>query len=555
MLQKKKIANKIDFILMLLVILIFLSAVFGLISFQIIGKNMTQFYNVQYETTKNQMEIRKDVQTINKRILWAIISGKPDVIQEQIQDFEERFKKIEGYISVIQKNLAEKMDETLLLKAFAEFQLDTKKLIFMVKGGDMKEAAEYYDTTFQIVSEELADALNATGTQSDTDAAAVYQNSITVRSTASIVLFIFFIISLIIVLIMGKRLKRNIVVPLLQLEGAAEAIAEGNLHINIEYMAEDEIGHVAECLRHAIRTIGSYIQEIDKQMDTMAKGKFNLQFSKEFIGDFKNIQLSLEKFTEQMSENIHKIEQVADQVSAGAVEISSSAHNLANGTTEQAGIIEEISATISGITQKITSNARNAAEISGEVKEISTEITKSNNKMQDVVSAMETISRISEEIRQIIDTINDIASQTNLLALNASIEAARAGEAGKGFAVVADQVNLLASQCSEAAKNTAQHIQASMQAVAHGKLVADDAASELQEVVKASYAVTEKVDSIVAVSNDQAEAVQQIDTGIDQIAGSIERNASMSEESSASGEKLSEEAQRLRTLIYQFECK
>lgn len=135
MLQKKKIANKIDFILMLLVILIFLSAVFGLISFQIIGKNMTQFYNVQYETTKNQMEIRKDVQTINKRILWAIISGKPDVIQEQIQDFEERFKKIEGYISVIQKNLAEKMDETLLLKAFAEFQLDTKKLIFMVKGG------------------------------------------------------------------------------------------------------------------------------------------------------------------------------------------------------------------------------------------------------------------------------------------------------------------------------------------------------------------------------------------------------------------------------------
>lgn len=551
--KSKKISAKIDFTLRLLVGLMFLSAVFGIISFQNIGRNMTTFYNIQYETTKNQMEIRKDVQTINKRILWAIIQNNPDVTDEQTADFRERFQKINGYIDIIRNNLGNKIDGAALSSAFTNLEEDTYHIMELIETGKAGEAVTYYDTTFNDVSEVLADALDATGNQSDEDAAQQYANSIFLRTAATISLALFSVISLTVVLIMGKRLKKNIVDPLRQIENATESIAKGELHINIDYSAGDEFGHVADCLRNAIHTISAYIQEIDVLMETMADGKFNIRFSREFIGDFKNIRTSLEDFTAHMSGSIRRIDEVANQVSEGSLQISEAARSLAEGTTEQAGVVEELAATVSGITQRISDNASSAVEISREVMKVSGQITESNERMQEVVSAMDSINQTSQEISRIIDTINNIASQTNLLALNASIEAARAGEAGRGFAVVADQVSELASQSADAAKNSTQYIISSLKAVERGKLAADNAAAQLEQSVEEAKSIAAKVDGIAQASNEQSEAVQQIDIGIDQIAHGVEQNASMAQESSASSEELTSQALKLKDLIDQFE--
>lgn len=553
--SQQNISQKLNFILRLQTALMILSAVFALIGFQLIGNNMTTFYHIQYETTKNQMEIRKDVQTINKRLLWAVICNDPEVTDAQVGDFEERFEKIDGYIGIITENLGAKLSGQDLSGCFDNFKSSTYELISLIEAGDTKSAASYYETTFNDVSEVLADALNATGDQSDADAEGQYSSSIWVRMLVSALLIVISVISFVIVMILGKRLKKNIIQPLSELERAAESIAAGNLHIQINYEADDEMGHVAECLRNAIAVTASCIEEIDARMSDMAEGNFDIAFTREFIGDFKNIRLSLEHFTSQMSESISAIEQVADQVTNGSVQISGAASNLADGTTEQAGVVEELAATVSDITQKISANAQNAAEISKEVDNMSREISHSNEKMQDVVSAMDSISEISQEIHKIIDSIDQIASQTNLLALNASIEAARAGEAGRGFAVVADQVTVLANQSAEAAKNSAQYIEASLKAVVNGKQIADQAAAKLDGAAAEADTITGHVNSIASASNDQAEAVRQIDTGVSQIAQSVENNAAMAEESSASSEELTNQAQTLRELIHHFRLK
>ncbi len=554
-LLEMRISKRLNRVFTVLVALIIVSSLFALISFQIIGSNMSTFYNVQYETTKNQMEIRKDVQTINKRILWAVISNDAGVTQEQKDDFDERFVKISEYISVIGNNLNDKKTSESLLTAFEEFKIDTYDLMEMVEGGDTKGAVSYYETTYNDVSEVLADALDSTGVESDKAALQKYQSSIIVQIIATVLLAIFSIISLATAIIMGKRLTKSIVEPLSEIENASKEISEGNLQITINYAGEDEIGQVADSLRSSIQKIAAYIEDIDYVMESMASGNFNVDFTNEFIGDFKNIKTSLGNFTSKISGSLEVIGNVSNQVSSGSVQIAGAAQTLAEGATDQAGIVQELSATVTNITQRITDNAKNAMEISKEVEEVTKSIAKENEKMQDVVGAMDTISTTSQEISKIISTINNIASQTNLLALNASIEAARAGEAGKGFAVVANQVSLLASQSAEAAKNSTQFIEASLKAVEEGKIIADTAARELNAVVENANSITHKVESIATASNQQADDVKQIDIGIEQIAQVVEANAATAEESSASSEELTSEAQSLKELIHQFQLK
>ncbi|KSV58770.1 methyl-accepting chemotaxis protein [Acetivibrio ethanolgignens] len=553
--KEKKIGERLNAIIRFLIVLLGVAAVLSLVSFQLIGNNMTEFYNVQYETTKNQMEIRKDVQTINKRILWAVISNDAEVTEAQKRELVERFDKIEGYLSVIQKNLSDKRAAERLRTAFVGFEEASLYMLSLVEQGQPDKAVNYYETDFNDISEVLADALSAVGTQSDAAAKGKHVKSQVIQIITTIILIILFIVSVFISRRKGKQLQKEIAEPLEEIRAASRELAKGNLHIDIAYTSEDEIGQVAEELRISIKKLSSYIEEIDNFMSEMADGNFDITVKNEFIGDFKNIETALNHFTEKISADMREIENAARQVSEDSGQIAEAAQTLAEGATDQAGIVQKLSATVNSVSQKIQDNAKNADEISKEVVGVSEEINRSNDWMQKVVQAMDSISTTSEEIRKIIGTIDDIAAQTNLLALNASIEAARAGEAGRGFAVVADQVSALASQSAEAAHTSSRHIEAALRAVDEGKQMADGAAEKLKDVVTAAEAITDKVDGIAAASGEQAEAVHQIDTGIDQIVQVVETNAATAEESSASSEELTSQAQLLKELIYQFKLK
>ena len=350
----------------------------------------------------------------------------------------------------------------------------------------------------------------------------------------------------------SKRVLETILEPIRAIEDVAKELTEGNLHSNLDYHSDDEIGRLAHSMRKSTRILGTYIDDIDRAMKLFSEGNFDVQPEVEWRGDFVGILNSFMAFEKSMADTVKGIQNVSDQVSSGAEQVAASANDLADGATNQASVVEELTATVTGVSEQIEHNSNAAKEISGRVEDLGGAILESNGKMREMVDSMNEINQASQEIDKIIATINEIATQTNLLALNASIEAARAGEAGRGFAVVANQVNVLADQSAQAAKESAALIESSVSAVEKGMVVAKETAAQLEEVADTSKIITREVTGIAETLETQATEMKQINIGIEQINDVVQTNSATSQECAAASEQMSDEADGLRGMIRKF---
>ena len=350
----------------------------------------------------------------------------------------------------------------------------------------------------------------------------------------------------------SKRVLETILEPLRAVEDVAKELTEGNLHSTLEYRSEDEIGRLAHSMRKSIRILGSYVDDIGRAMKLFAEGNFDVQPEVEWKGDFVGILDSFMMFEKSIADTIKGIQNVSNEVSSAAEQVASSSNDLADGATNQAAVVEELTATVAGVSEQVEKNSQSAKEISARVDELGNAIMESNGKMHEMVDSMNEISDASKEIDKIIATINEIASQTNLLALNASIEAARAGEAGRGFAVVANQVNVLADQSAQAAKESSALIESSVRAVEKGMVIAGRTAAQLETVADSSKMITEEVTNIAETLETQTSEIQQINEGIEQINDVVQTNSATAEECAASSEEMSSEAENLREMIRKF---
>mgnify|MGYP000751013992 FL=1 len=350
----------------------------------------------------------------------------------------------------------------------------------------------------------------------------------------------------------SKRVLETILEPLHAIEDVAMELTEGNLHSTLEYHSDDEIGKLAHSMRKSIRILGTYLDDIDRSMKLFSEGNFDVHPEVEWRGDFVGILNSFMAFQASMAGTIKGIQNVSNEVSGAAEQVASSSNDLADGATNQAAVVEELTATVTGVSEQVEKNSQSAKEISVKVDELGNAISESNGKMHEMVDSMHEISEASKEIDKIITTINEIASQTNLLALNASIEAARAGEAGKGFAVVANQVNVLADQSAQAAKESATLIETSVKAVEKGMVIAGQTAAQLEEVAENSKVITTEVTNIAETLETQTTEIKQINEGIEQINDVVQTNSATSEECAAASQEMSSEAESLREMIRKF---
>ncbi|MGP1570158.1 MAG: methyl-accepting chemotaxis protein [Eubacteriales bacterium] len=367
--------------------------------------------------------------------------------------------------------------------------------------------------------------------------------------------FILILSGIIALVVLATVVVRQLVVklkPLEEISLAANALLEGNLDYEIEYKGNDEIGKACADIGDGLEMMKSLIREIGDWMNALANKDLTELPEREFPGEFANIEASYKVVLKTLNESFGQIKSSIMQINAGAEQVANGAQELSHGATQQAASIEELSATIANVSEKIKESAENAGQANEMTLNIEENILASNEYMSNLMDSMDEITAASNEIKKIISAIDDIAFQTNILALNAAVEAARAGEAGKGFAVVADEVRNLAGRSAEAAKTTTVLIEGAINAINGGTKIAQETENALKGVVDNIKVVAQKINEISSSTDEQSDAIVQINIGADQISAVVQTNSATSEQSAATSEEFSGQANMVTELIEQL---
>ena len=300
------------------------------------------------------------------------------------------------------------------------------------------------------------------------------------------------------------------------------------------------------------RDVKNRLIQLSESADRIADGDLATEVVTSTGDELGDAAASFEIMRQRIREVLVEINHGADQVAAGAQNVSDASVALSQGASEQAASVEQLSASISEIASQTASNAQNAEKANELTVGTRNRAEMGNQEMQEMLAAMEEINASSVNISKIIKVIDEIAFQTNILALNAAVEAARAGQHGKGFAVVAEEVRNLAARSAKAAKETTDMIEGSMEKVEAGRGIAHKTAQALSEIVGDVASVADIVASIAKASNEQKLALEQINQGVQQVSQVVQSNSSTSEEAATASQHLSAQADSMKANVGKF---
>ncbi len=354
------------------------------------------------------------------------------------------------------------------------------------------------------------------------------------------------ILAAIVMLFSGIMTSRSIIRPLLMVTRSAEDLAEGEINVQMTYDSRNELGRMAAAFRRMVQAQGAKVEAAQQ----IALGNLNVEVNPSSERD--TLGNALAQMVERLNEVLGRVNDTATEVSQGASGIADASETLSIGATEQASSLEEMTRTMMEISSQTQTIAENASQANSMTIEASEAAETGHQEIQNMVDAMKEINESSREIGRIIKVIDEIAFQTNLLSLNAAVEAARAGSAGKGFAVVATEVRNLSSRSAQAASETATLIDLAISRVNNGVRIVDRTSNMLQNIVQEVTKASTLVDQIAISSADQAQRISQVNSGLQQLDGVTQQNATAAQISAEGSKTLSHQARELNQQLRNF---
>ena len=558
-----KVAGKLKVYRMTVLVMTLFLVLVALISTLVIRSNIGEITEVwspalQYlqelETMTAKYRIKQYQHLVESDA--AVMNSCEEVIKDlesQIQDTGAKLNEIISADSDAQKG---QDDYETASAAWEEYRAASDEILKLSREGKQKEAAnlmigEVYEE-YQSFAETLTILRNAFQVELD--------QAKTMANVCTIIIFVVIVAAglaiAVVTTLIGRIITNSITEPVEQIEAAVASLRKGELS-NVEmltYESEDEFGDTIRNLKEAMGILADYVREISVEVKAIAQGDLtrNGDDITDFLGDFSELKESLLYILKRFNSTLAEISNLAEQVSSNASEVENASKSLADGATEQAGVIEELNATIGTVVDLAADTAKETQSASARVKASVNRANEEKEKMNELLTEMEHIIEISKEIGNIITDIEDIASQTNLLSLNASIEAARAGEAGRGFAVVADQIGKLASDSAKSAVNTRDLIDKTLVEIEKGNNITRTTAEAFNQIIADMESFAELAQNTMEKANSQAESLEQIGQGIEQLSGVVQGNAASSEENTAISINLAEGAAKMHDRVNIF---
>lgn len=361
-------------------------------------------------------------------------------------------------------------------------------------------------------------------------------------------------VACLVIIVISMRVSHSIVMPVVRCAKRIQALSQGDLGSPVpQVKSKDETRILADSTAQLVKDFGTIIHEMQDILGAIADGDLTREVSGQpYPGDFAVLWESLRVISEKLNATMAGIVSASGQVSTGSDQVAATAAVLSQGAVEQTSSVEELSGTISNMSAEAKEIAQMTEQAKDVVGEAGGKLQESSAYIDSLNQAMSQITQSSDEIRRIIDTIENIAFQTNILALNAAVEAARAGTSGKGFAVVAEEVRELANKSDQAAKATKELIERSVKAVGSGSFVVGKVTDSVTAAAKMAGEAVEQMEQVAKGVEDQTDAIEQAAAGIGQISGVVQNNSATAEESAATSQELSSQAAMLQQLVGSF---
>ena len=552
--RKLKVGTKLKYTFTTVIVTLAIAVVVSLVSIVKMNVDTYKFYKEAYANSTLQMEIRKDIQLVGKYILWSMTTDDTGSTQSYSNLAQKYADQVGKNVTALEKSYNDKKKVAELKDAIEELKKQRAAVVELAKRNKNDEALALFNSDYNDATEKIQDILVDIGKVASAEAKSQY-TSARVTGLVSIILMILIgagtvaFSTVIRTTITGIMLK-----PIQELESAAEKLKAGQLDVEINYESPDELGKLAGNFRQACKTLEVIVQDTSYLLGEMAEGNFNVSSNNAqiYIGNFRQQYESISKLKHELSDTLTQINEASEQVASGSGQLAGGAQALAEGATDQAGAVEELTATVESVSGIAESSAESASGAYQMVRTAVEQADQSREELQALTNAMERISSTSQEIQNIIGSIEEIASQTNLLSLNASIEAARAGEAGKGFAVVADQIGKLAGDSAQAAVNTRDLIEKSLQEIENGNQITEKTVAALNKILESMNDFANAVKGASESSTEQANMLKQIEQGIEQISSVVQSNSAAAEETSATSQELSAQSEGLKNLVGRF---